>query len=371
MKKAVFFIVAMFIFYLGKAQVANSGMIDVYDSLEKGKLKIGGYVDVYYGYDMSHPINSDRSYAVSSARHNEVNLNLAYAEFRYINDYVRAHFVPGFGTYINANYLNEKGTLKNLLEANVGVRISKKKDIWIDAGVLPSPYTNESAISKDHFMYSRSFAPEYVPYYLSGVKLSLPIGKKIKSYWYLLNGWQAIQDVNNPLSLGTQIEYRPNKKLLINWDTYIGDESSVINPNFRTRYFSDLYMIYNPEGKWSTTACAYYGIQEKKDTLNAQTYGNWWQLNYITQYKFNKKSNLAFRIEYFEDLNNIQIQSINNNGGFSSFSGGFCYNYKINKNALFRLESRTFYSDKNVYLDQKRNPSNWSQLFITNLTVWF
>ncbi|NJN00112.1 MAG: outer membrane beta-barrel protein, partial [Phormidesmis sp. RL_2_1] len=53
-------------------------------------------------------------------------------------------------------------------------QLFKNKQIWLDAGVFGSPYTNESAISKDHLMYTRSFAPEYVPYYLAGVKLSVP-----------------------------------------------------------------------------------------------------------------------------------------------------------------------------------------------------
>jgi hypothetical protein len=309
-------ILLLFITSKALGQVANSGMVNVYDTLEKGKVTVGGLVDVYYGYDLSNPINADRPYAISSGRHNEVNINLAYADFRYINDFVRAHFVPGFGTYVNTNYAGEKGTLKNLIEANVGVRLSKKKDIWVDAGVLPSPYTNESAISKDHLMYTRSFAPEYVPYYLSGVKLSLPLSSKFKSYWYLLNGWQTIQDNNKNLSLGTQIEYRPGNKWLFNWDTYVGDESSVINPSFRTRYFTDLYMIYNPDGKWSATACAYLGYQEKKDTLNKQSFSQWWQVNAIMQYRFNKKASLAFRAEYFDDEGSVQIAANNKINGF-------------------------------------------------------
>ncbi len=353
------------------AQVTNTGMVDVYDTLQKGKLTIGGYVDVYYGFDMNHPINSDRPYSVSSSRHNEVNINLAFAEFRYINDVVRAHFVPGFGTYINANYVNEKGALKNLIEASVGVRLSKQKNIWIDAGVLPSPYTNESAISRDHIMYSRSFAPEYVPYYLSGVKLSLPISKKINSYWYLLNGWQAIQDINNPLALGTQIEYRPNKKLLINWDTYIGDESSSVNPEFRTRYFSDIYAIFNPEGKVSMTSCVYFGYQEKKDTLNQQSFSPWWQANVQAKLRLSGKSSLSARIEYFEDPESVQISSITGVKGFRSYSSGLCYNFKVNNNAVFRLESRYFFSDEKVFLDRKRNPVDNGLFFISNLTVWF
>ena len=235
-------------------QVVNTGMTANYDSLEVGKLKIGGLIDTYYGFDLNQPETSDRPYCVSSARHNEININLAYIELQYINKRVRGRLVPGFGTYINANYANEKGSLKNLIEANVGVRLSKKRDIWVDAGILGSPFTNETAISKDHLMYTRSFAPEYVLYYLTGVKVSAPIGKKIKAYGYILNGWQVISDVNNPLSVGTQIEYRPSQTVLINWDTYVGDESSKLTPENRTRYFTDVYLIYNSTKKFSMTS---------------------------------------------------------------------------------------------------------------------
>lgn len=370
MKKYLIVILLIFPLFV-RSQVANTGMVNAYDTLKKGRLTVGGYVDVYYGYDMNHPINSDRPYSVSSARHNEVNVNLAFAEFRYINDVVRAHFVPGFGSYINSNYAPEKGSLKNLIEANVGVCLSKKREIWVDAGVLPSPYTNESAISRDHLMYSRSFAPEYVPYYLSGVKLSVPLNSKFNSYWYLLNGWQAIQDINNPLAFGTQIEYRPNKKMLFNWDTYVGDESSVTHPDFRTRYFTDLYMIYNPEGKLSMTACAYIGYQQKKDTAGHQSFSPWWQANVQARVKTGKKSSVSGRVEYFEDPESVQITPITGASGFKAYSTGLCYNLKVNSNALFRVESRYFFSDRDIYLDRRRNPSVSSLFFITNLTVWF
>lgn len=354
-----------------RAQVSNTGMVNVYDTLEKGKITVGAYVDVYYGFDFNHPIGSDRPYFVSSARHNEVNVNLAYADFRYINDNVRAHFVPGFGTYVNANYLFENTTLKNLIEANVGVRLSKKKDIWLDAGVLPSPYTNESAISKDHLMYTRSLAPEYVPYYLSGVKLSMPLGKKFNSYFYLLNGWQTIQDNNNPLAFGTQIEFRPNRKMLFNWDTYVGDESSTMNPHFRTRYFTDLYLIYNPDGKLSATSCAYVGLQEKKDSLNVQSFSSWWQVNLQLKYRFGKRTSLSFRTEYFSDPESVMISSFTGNSSFNCLGAGLCFNFNINRNSIFRLEARSLMSEGKDFLDRKRNPYDMSNLLISNLTVWF
>ncbi|HPH81649.1 MAG TPA: outer membrane beta-barrel protein [Flavobacteriales bacterium] len=352
------------------SQVANTGMVEQMDSSEAGKIVLSGYVDTYYGFDFNQPPQSDRPYTVSSPRHNEVNINLAYLGVNYSNEKVRGRFIPGFGNYMNSNYATEIGSLKNIVEANAGVRLSKKNDIWIDAGVMGSPYTNESAISRDHLMYTRSFAPEFVPYYLTGVKLSGKLSPKITGYFYILNGWQHITDTNNPLSIGTQIEYRPTSKLLINWNTYVGDEYSTQTPTFGIRYFSDIYVIFNPDGKFTFTSCFYAGNQQIRQPGIVDSYAQWWQANFIARYSFNKTSSISGRLEYFNDPEKIQISPITNSPQFSTASTGLCYNYKITRNALFRVEYRNYFSEKPVYLRQNRNVNN-DNLLISNLTVWF
>jgi hypothetical protein len=335
------------------------------------KLTIGGYMDMYYGGVFSKVSDNKVPYFVSMNRHNEFTLNLAYIDLRYDKENFRARFVPGFGSYMNANYATEPGTLQNIVEALAGFRLSKKKDVWLDAGVLGSPYTNESAISKDHLMYTRSFAPEYVPYYLSGLKLSAPLSKKVNAYLYLINGWQQIRDNNSGKSVGTQMEYRPNKNNLINWNTYLGSELADSSPENRMRYFTDVYWIFNPKGKVSITSCAYIGNQQREDSLKKQTDNIWWQANFICRYSFNKKYSLSGRVEYFKDDHNVQITPINRKGAFSAFSTGLCLNIKANENALLRFEGRQFLSDKNMFRDSKGNPANRMTWIVSNLTVWF
>lgn len=373
MKKSLLLTFILFALVLKNyAQVSNTGMVEQMDSTENGKINISGYVDVYYGFDFNQPKTFDRDYAVSSSRHNEVNINLVYVDLKYKNDKVRARIIPGFGSYVNSNYVSESGSLKNLIEANVGLKLFKKKEIWIDAGVIGSPYTNESAISKDHFMYTRSFAPEYVPYYLSGAKLSVPVSKKIMAYFYLLNGWQQISDVNNPLSFGTQIEYRPTNKLLLNWNTYLGNESSALNPNYGNRYFTDLYAIYNPDGKFSFTSCVYLGYQQCIDSITGTKYfNNWWQANFIAKVRCNKNAFVAGRVEYFNDKNEVMIKPITGINGFSTFSSALCFTKKISQNALFRFEARNYVSESNVFINAENKPSNTNNLLITNITIWF
>ncbi|MEX1189396.1 MAG: outer membrane beta-barrel protein [Bacteroidia bacterium] len=351
------------------AQIANTGMVEQMDSSALGKITFSGMVDVYYGYDFNEPKGSDRPYFVSSARHNEVNVNLAYLGINYRNEKVRARFVPGFGTYMNSNYASEAGTLRNIVEANAGLRLSKNRDIWIDAGVFGSPYTNESAISKDHLMYSRSLAPEYVPYYLTGAKITAPLSKSLTGYVYILNGWQNITDTNTPLSIGTQLEYRPGKRTLINFNTFVGDESSPANPDFGMRYFGDVYLIFNPDGKFSMTSCLYGGLQQRF-SFGTSTLQSWWQINWIGRLKLNQKSSVSARVEFFNDPQEIMLRSITSEKTSNLASSGIAFNHQINSNALFRLEYRNFLADKNIF-SNKNSETNFSNLIITNLCVWF
>ncbi|MCU0443869.1 MAG: porin [Microscillaceae bacterium] len=370
----------LFLFILGllgyyqkvHSQVVNTATLDTNDVKYIGKFRVDGYVDAYYGYDFSNPTSRDKAYFVSSARHNELTINLAYIDVRIAGPRFRARFVPGFGTYMNANYANEPGVLKNIVEGNAGVKLFKDREIWLDVGVLGSPFTNESAISKDHLMYTRSFAPEYVPYYLSGAKLTLPLSKKVNFYFYLLNGWQVIQDNNSQKSLATQVEYRPTNDLLINWNVYVGDERSAARPEFRTRYFSDLYFIYNPQGKFSGTACVYLGNQIAENQLDRSTSNNyWWTANLIGKYKLTNNLALSGRLEYFSDPNNVQITPINPVGAFEAGSASLGLNYQIDNNVFLRWENRTFFSPKNIFQNTDNQAISSNNWMIGSITVAF
>ncbi len=370
MNKLIVVYVLLLISVRVHSQVTNTGIMDTIGGTNLNKITIGGYVDTYFGGTLSKTENNNIPYFVSMARNNELSVNLAYLDLRYNTKNVRARVVPGFGTYMNANYSGEPVTLKNIVEASAGIKLSEKYNIWIDAGVLGSPYTNESAISKDHLMYTRSLAPEYVPYYLSGLKLTVPVGKKINIYFYLINGWQQIQDNNQGKSIGTQFEYRPDDHNLFNWNTYIGDERSLISPEFRMRYFTDFYWIYN-KNDIDITSSVYIGNQKKSGIQTNQSNNIWWQSNFIIRYSMTKTMSFSARVEYFNDDNNIQVLPVNPVGGFRTFSGGLCFNVKIDDNAMFRLDGRHFISQNKIYNDRKNTPSNNMTWLVSNITLWF
>lgn len=209
------------------------------------------------------------------------------------------------------------------------------------------------------------------PNYLSGAKLSVPMGKKITTYFYIFNGWQVIQDNNDKKAFGTQVEYRPNDKLLINWNTFLGDERSIDKPTNRMRYFTDIYAIYSPSTKFSFTSCAYIGIQNRQYINSTTESLLWWQANFIGSWKFSDKVSLAGRIEYFKDDKGAILNAITGKEGFETWSFGSCLNISVFGNAMFRLDGRLFSSQRSVFFDESQNLSNTAGLLTGNITVWF
>lgn len=333
---------------------------------------LGGGMDVYYAYDLNRNGSKSIPYYVSMANNNELSINLAYIDVKYESDRVRGRLIPGIGSFMDANYSAETGLNKLPVEFNMGVKPLKKRNLWLDIGVLSSPYTNESAFSKDHLMYTRSLAPEYVPYYLAGAKLSYVVSDKWKVIGYLLNGWQQIADQNNAKSVGTQVEYKPNSKETFNWNTYIGDERSAVRPLFRMRYFTDIYWLHNFDGKFSVASCAYVGMQEVAvaDQSNEQLY--WWQMNVAGRYSFKKDMSVTARIEYFSDPEMVQIVPITDESGFECFGASLGLNVAIEKNALFRLEAKNLISTgQKVFVNEDLQKVNNMTVLTANLTLWF
>ncbi|MCC7453061.1 MAG: outer membrane beta-barrel protein, partial [Crocinitomix sp.] len=93
------------------SQVVNPATLDTTGGARIKDLTIGAYLDLYYGFSFDEQSDHVVPYMTNSNYANEVNVNLAFIDVRYQTERLRARFVPGFGTYINANYASETGSL--------------------------------------------------------------------------------------------------------------------------------------------------------------------------------------------------------------------------------------------------------------------
>lgn len=332
-------------------------------------LSLSGYIEAYYSYDFSNPSNHNRpAFIYSHNRHNEINLNLGFLKLAYNTSHVRSNLAFMAGTYTNANLASEPGVLKNILEANVGIKISKTKNLWIDAGIFNSHIGFESAIGKDCWSLTRSMSAENSPYYESGAKISYT-SKNEK--WFIsaliLNGWQRIQRVegNNSLSFGHQLTFKPNAKVTLNSSSFIGTDSP--DTNRQMRYFHDFYGQFQLHKKVGLILGLDVGFQQK--SKGSTNFNTWYVPVVIAKYTPTDKISIAARVEYYSDANGVIIQTGTENG-FQTVGYSVNLDYNIVDNVVWRIEARGFSSkDKLFTLDN--TPSTQNYCATTALAISF
>ncbi len=150
----------------------SSGFATAQIDSAKNPLTISGYLEAYYSYDFSNPENHQRpSFFYNFNRHNEVNLNLGYINANYTSQNVRGNFGLMAGTWAQYNSSAEQPLLQHLWQANVGVKLCKNKNLWLDGGVLPSHIGFESAVGKSCDNLTRSLIADNTPSWEGGIKI--------------------------------------------------------------------------------------------------------------------------------------------------------------------------------------------------------
>jgi Putative beta-barrel porin-2, OmpL-like. bbp2 len=335
---------------------------------QNNPLTFSGYAELYYQYDFNKPADNNRpGFIYSHNRHNEFNLNLGFLKAAYNTDKVRANLALAAGTYMNANYAAETGVLKNVYEANAGVKLGKK-NIWLDAGIFSSHIGFESAVSKDCWTVTRSLLADNSPYYEAGAKITYNSGN---GKWLLsvlaLNGWQRIKrvDANSMMSWGTQLQYKPAGKVLLNYSTFIGTDKP--DSARQLRHFHNLYGIFTLSDKMAFIAGLDIGAEQK--AKGSKAYNAWYTPVLIIKLQTGNKSSIAARAEYYADEKGVIISTATPNG-FKTWGGSLNYDYAVTNNVVWRTEGRLFSGKDNIFV-QNSQPVNTDFFLTTSLAVSF
>lgn len=320
---------------MGQAQSDSSSIIS-----------FSGYAEIYYNYDLGKPANHERpSFIYNYKRDNEVTLNLAFAKANYTSSCVRANLALMTGTYAQYNLSAEPSWAQNVFESNIGVKISKQNNIWIDAGILPSHIGFESAVGADCWNLSRSILAENSPYYESGVRLSYTSdNQKLYASALLLNGWQRIQRVDGVYrpSFGTQVTYKPNSIWTFNYSAFIGSDKPDDAKALRT--YHNFYAIYDAPSNLDFILG--FDLGSYKDNIGQNKI--WYSPVFIGRYGINTKNKIAARFEYFYDKSQIIINTSTPNG-FNTSSASINFDNSITSQVLWRTEMRILTSKDQIF----------------------
>lgn len=317
--------------------------------------KISGYGEIFYSYALNRPADHHIApFLYNYNRHNTFNVNLAMLKASYSRERFRGNIALMAGTYTNDNMVNEKGALQYIYEANAGVKITRNKNLWLDAGILPAHIGWESAIGKDCPTLTRSIAAENSPYFETGARLSYTTDN---GKWYIaalaLNGWQRIErtDGNNSLSFGHQLLFKPGKNITINSSSYIGNDKP--DSTRQMRYFHDLYGQFQLSRHFTVTLGFDAGAEQQIKGSNR--YNTWYSTAIIAAYAINNW-NIALRGEYYQDPRGVIITGTAN--GFKALGYSLNVDKKIAGNFLWRVEARRFNSKDNLFSKYTRATNN-------------
>lgn len=336
-------------------------------------LTVTGYVEAYYSHDLSLDKTTQErpAFLYNYKRNREVNINLAFIKGVYVGERVRGNLAIQVGTYAQYNYAAEQDLVKNIFEANAGVKLSATKDLWLDAGIFSSHIGFEGAIGKDNWTLTRSMLAENSPYYLSGAKLTYNMaGGKLTLLGMVTNGWQRVAKLPgySGLSLTTQVQYRPSSKLTLNWSSFLGSDRP--DSLSQGRFFNNFYAIINPTGKFGVTLGFDIGSDRKPviDSRSEQRVGDgsyvWYSPVVIARVATGDRSYLAGRIEYYDDKNGVIIGTGTPNG-FQTWGYSLNYDYAILPNALFRVEGRVFNSKDGIFEGNRTNTALTTSLAVS------
>ncbi len=308
------------------------------------------YGELYYSFDFAEPQNNEKpNFIYNHKRHNEVNLNLAFIKASYNTSNIRVNAALMTGNYAQYNLSSEPTWAQFIYEANLGVKLSKTKNIWFDAGIMPSHIGFESAISADCWTLTRSILAENSPYYETGIKLNYGSkNEKFNFNFLVLNGWQKIQKpiaIQKP-SFGIQLNYKASEKLFFNYSNFIGSDKPDSLKSIRI--FHNMYLQYEPTQKFGVIAGFDIGTEKSTNT----DLHSWYSPVIILRYAISDKMKIALRGEYYNDKNQVIIIT-NTLNGFQVAGISSNIDYKINDKVLLRIEGK-YYNSKDLIFEYSK-----------------
>ena len=314
-----------------------------------------GFVDAYFGYDFHDPASHARpGFLFSHTRTNEFAVNQGLVGARYQDAHVRAALGLHAGTYVEANYAAEPGTLKNIYEAYAGFRPTAKT--WLDVGVFGSHIGLESAISKDNLTLTRSLMADNTPYFETGARLTYEPSAKLTLTALVLNGWQNIRETNRGKALGTQLQWKPTARLLLNSSTFFGNEQPQDSTR-RYRYFHDFYLTYAATDRLSLALVFDLGQQRRAVGSGSDL---WHAGAAFARYKLGAQWAAAARAEYYYADHGVLVVAIApapTDPHFLVRGASLNLDYAPTADVLARFEGRVLNSPQPRFADAARQPT--------------
>lgn len=227
----------------------------------------GAYLDLSYPVDFNFPENHSWRSKVTTQNMNELTPNMVLGYVRKdVNESSRwgLELAVQGGNDPNGQVPNDvpgrdrplasADTLKHFSRANASYLAPFGSGVTLTAGIFNSFIGYESFYAKDNFNYTRTYLPDYSPYFMMGVSAQYYLSENVKHVLYVINGYSWLSRPNDAPSYGTQFSWTPNSQLTLTQNFYYGPDQSNTDLKY-WRFFSD--SIVQWKGDHLTLAMSY------------------------------------------------------------------------------------------------------------------
>jgi hypothetical protein len=358
----------------------------------KFPLAMSAFVDSYYSKNGNNSTDKDRNFTTQAIRNNEFAINLAYFGAGIEEEKFRGKLFLQYGTSVITNYSGEprdtgtsspavtQASIRNIQEGYAGYKLTK--NTWWDTGIFFSHIGFESWISQKNWNYTRSYSSDYVPYYLSGTRLTTQFSEKFTTQILLLTGWQLISDNNKDKSLGVQLNYEFNSVWKIHSNHWFGNEAPD-NERKQNRYYHNLILeggltkdifigLTFDAGMQNTEYDYLYNpiIEGGYRKIPGKAYRHWYDGTFYAKIIFNNEWSLGCRLERYYDPTEVVIQT-NSKKGFAVTTGSLTFNYQPEDYLVIRLEGRVNHStNQKIFRYDKTAYAKDEMLLIGNVSFF-
>lgn len=304
-----------------------------------------GFLDSYFAYDFTHPVNNERTFTTQPQRHNEPNINLAYLGLNLKDESWRGRLAVQAGNSVEANTAYEVNSdLGHIQESYLGYKFG---DTWIDAGIYLGHIGMESWVSKNNFTYTRSMQLDYVPYYATGIRASLEKDSKTHLEFHVMNGWQNISETNSAKSVGIQYKRKLADERTFTYNNFLGDEKVLPGQKDRFRTYHNFILETKINDSWKNQTSFDVGTQSQQ---NNDGVDSWLAIATTFQQKLSEKNFVAYRLEHYSDPHQSNVVSPSPEG-FQVVSASINFDRHFSDDLLWRNEFRGYYSKDDVLDD--------------------
>ena len=175
------------------------------------------------------------------------------------------------------------------------------RGLQTDFGKFGSNLGYETNYAKDNNHFSRAYLFNFLPFYHSGLRLTLPVNDKVSLMYMLTNGIQQTEDFNNYKSSHFTAIVKPIGTLSWTTSYYFGQEQpDGAEPDGPDGFFRviDSYVAFNPTSKLGLGINANYVTNEANkadDALALQGVGAY------ARYQLSAPAAIAVRYERLDD----------------------------------------------------------------------